>query len=226
MLSRSTGAMIQTIQATTFGAAALAILGGGGPAFAQTAAPAPSAPPATPASAAPSATGAQPTVDCGAKAALYAPSGKGPKVWVVRRGEMARDNPLRPLTPDRLVVLQVVVNGRLATAYGPDYDNLQQGAAPRDLERDAADPIRWVAAADGLPPGFRVVTPDGAVLFDGMRFAECTEAPKARVVSAPAPRRVDPDKPDRKAAEERSKPQPGLPQGAMDGLSLPGRGTN
>ncbi|WP_375459587.1 hypothetical protein [uncultured Enterovirga sp.] len=195
--------MIHTILPRGFGAAAATLLYGG-TAIAQAVPPA---------------------VDCGAKAALYAPPGKGPKVWVVRRGEMARENPLRPLTPERLVVLQVVVNGRLATAYGPDYDNLQQGGAPRDLERDAADPIRWQPGADGLPPTFRVVAQDGAVLFAGMRFAECVEPPKSRV-AAPAPRRADPDRPDRKAAEERSKPQPGLPQGAMDGLSLPGRGTN
>lgn len=164
-------------------------------------------------------------VDCGAKAGLYA-AAKGLKLWVTRRGEMSRENPLRPLSPERLVVLQVVVNGRSATAYGPDYDNLQQGGAARDLERDGTNPIQWQPAADGLPPALRVVGEDGAVLIDGMRFTECAEAPKARVV-APVRRPVaDPDKPDRKAAEERSRVRPGLPQGAMDGLSLPQRGSN
>lgn len=168
--------------------------------------------------------GAPPAADCGPKAGLYV-AAKGLRLWVTRRGEMGRENPLRPLSPERLVVLQVVVNGRTATAYGPDYETLQQGGAPRDLERDAADPIRWEPGADGLPPTLRVVGEDGAVLIDAMRFTECVEAPKARL-AAPSRPPADPDKPSRRAAEERSRPRPGLPQGAMDGLSLPQRGTN
>lgn len=162
-------------------------------------------------------------VQCGTKAAQYrTASAKGPKLWVLRHGEMTRDNPLRPLTPERLVVLQVVVNGRLASAFGPDHDHLQQGGAVQDLERDG-EPIRWAAGPDGLPPSLRVVAEDGRVLIDGLRFAECEAAPKARAVP-PAARAPSADAPNRKAAEERSRPRPGLPSGAMEGLTLPGRG--
>lgn len=164
------------------------------------------------------------TGDCGAKAGLYT-AAKGLKLWITRRGEMDRENVLRPLSKERLVVLQVVVNGRVATAYGPDYGNLRQGGAPRDLERDGQDPIRWEPGADGLPRVLRVVGEDGAVLIDALRFTECGDAPKARV-AAPARRRPDPDTPDRKAAEGRARERPGLPQGAMDGLSLSPRGNN
>lgn len=161
-------------------------------------------------------------VACGAKAALFATGPKGPRLWVVRHGEMQRDNPLRPLTPDRLVVLEVVVNNRLATAYGPDHGHLRQGGALRDLEQEAVEPIRWRAGPDGLPAGLRIVGEDGSVLLDGLRFLECADAPKARAV--PSAQRVQgSDRPDRKAAEERSRRRQGLPQGAMEGLSLPGR---
>lgn len=168
------------------------------------------------------------TPSCSPKAALYAVE-KGAKVWITRRGRMEFENPLRPLTPERLVVYQVVVNGRIATAYGPDASLLRQGGAPQQLEREVA-PIKWQGGADGLPGELRIVAEDGRVLVGALRFVECAEAPSAKVV---APRRPDPK--SSAAADGRAAPtaaernaarqRPGFPQGAVEGLTLPqGRG--
>ena len=161
--------------------------------------------------------GATSPPDCGTRDALYV-ADKGLQVWVTRRGTMTlAENPLRPLSHDEVMVLEVVVKGRLATAWGPDFDNLRQGNAPRDLEREGAKPIRWEAGATPYPPSIRVVGEDGRVLFGPMRFDQCGEAPAGRAVAAPAARA------SRRASDKtgRSRDSPRLPQGAIPSLSLP-----
>lgn len=165
---------------------------------------------------------------CADKAALYA-TDKGLQVWVMRRGSMERDNPLRPLSRDRLIVLQVAVNGRLASAYGPDFGNLRQGAAPQQLEREGAGQILWDAGLAELPAAIRVVAEDGSVLFGPIRFGGCVDPPQ---VAAPAPRRSDtktgPDRragPDRRTGGATGDPSR-LPQGALPSLSIPRNADN
>ena len=170
---------------------------------------------------------------CGAQAALFS-ADRGLKVWVTRRGAAERDNPLRPLTPDRLVVLQVVVNGRLATAVGLDYDSLHQGRAPPQVERDMSQPIRWEPSVDGMPGLFTIVADDGTVMIGPMRFAECADAPAAKTVTAPASK-TDPKGVRRQSREPRAgeprtgeaaADRPNLPKGAIPSLSLPKGATN
>lgn len=191
----------------------------GSPALAQ-GAPAPVVPtPETfvPASPAPE------TQACGAQAARYATE-KGFALWVTRRGTMLQENPLRPLTPARFVILQVVVNGRLATAFGPDYARLQQGFSPGDLEKDGAAKISWVEGADELPPTIQVVGDDGGALFGPMRFVACGEAPKTKVAASPRPTpKPEPRPKGRNTAggPDRDKVAPRMPEGALPGLSIP-----
>lgn len=156
---------------------------------------------------------------CGAQAAKYA-TDKGLAIWVTRRGTMVQENPLRPLTASRFVILQVVVKGRLATAYGPDYGHLQQGYSPRDLEKDGAASISWAEAADDLPDGIQVVADDGRALFGPMRFVSCGEAPLTKVTASPKPApKAEPSGAARRTAAD--KPSPRMPQGALPGLSIP-----
>lgn len=204
--------------------ATLAILVLGSPALAQ-GAPAPATPaleppaPVTPAPASP----APETQACGTQAARYATE-KGFALWVTRRGTMLQENPLRPLTPARFVILQVVVNGRLATAFGPDYARLQQGFSPGDLEKDGAAKISWVEGADELPPTIQVVGDDGGALFGPMRFVACGEAPKTKVAASPRPTpKPEPRPKGRNAADrlDREKIVPRMPEGALPGFSIP-----
>jgi hypothetical protein len=163
--------------------------------------------------------------ECGGKAALYA-AGKV-QVWVTRRGTLQEDNPLRPLSPATLTVLQVVVNGRSATAFGPDFEHMRQGGAPARLAEAAGHPITWDSGPQNCPAAFRVVAEDGRVLLGPLTFQSCGDAPAA---AAEAPVRASRPR-ARPAGEGRRNEgeagdRPGLPQGAIPsggkgGLSLP-----
>ena len=197
-----------------FGLAA-AMLGsslGGGPASAQAPEPVPAERPrvASPA-------------ECEGKAALYT-AGKI-QVWVTRKGSMREDNPLRPLSPETLTVLQVAVNGRLASAVGRNFDQMRQGDAPNRLQEASGYPIVWDENAQSFPTSFRVVAEDGRLRLGPLVFQSCGDAPAA-VAEKPRPPRAT----SRSAGEGRRGDsggnRPGLPQGAIPsngsgGLSLP-----
>lgn len=165
-----------------------------------------------------------PEPSCAGKAALFQTE-KGLKLWVVRRGEMKLpENPLRPLSDEHALVLQVVVNGRSATAFGPDFANLRQGGAARDVERQGVEPIRWEDGSAPLPDQLRVVAEDGSVLIGPMRFAGCEDPPAAKAVAPVAAARLAPgagQRSKKKVAEPAGREPPGMPQGAINGLSLP-----
>jgi hypothetical protein len=161
--------------------------------------------------------------ECTSRAAVY--TSGNVRVWVLRRGTMTEDNPLRPLSRDQVIVLQVVVNGRSATAFGPSYESMRQGGAPARLEEASGNPIVWERGLQALPDSFRIVSEDGRLLLGPLNFESCGDAPAA---AAEKPARAQP-KAER--GEGRRSPQadgsrPGLPQGAIPsggrgGLSLP-----
>lgn len=157
------------------------------------------------------------STECGSAAGLY--SGRGGKLWVTKRGTMVEDNPLRPLSRDDLVVLQVHVNRKLATAYGPDLDNLRQGGSPQALEQASGHPIVWGPEALPMPRSLRVVAEDGAVLLGPLEFQSCG-TPPAVSTSTTAPPRATGQKPERRRpapprAAETPRPNLSLPQGAI-----------
>lgn len=149
------------------------------------------------------------TLSCSGRAGLYGRE-KGLKVWVLRQGSMQeRSNPLRPLSRDRILVLEVVANGRLATAFGPDAANLTGGGAAPELER-LNSPIRWSPPGDQFPDTIRVISADGSPVIGPLPFRECSDAPKA------APARVA--RPAASASNAGSgtyAPAVALPQGAI-----------
>ena len=166
-------------------------------------APATAAPAMTPAAVTPSALPPVPaaprpdlTVACAEKAALY----EGPKnfsVWVTRTGLIVVENPLLPLTPDSARVLQVVIAGKVATAYGPDLFALRRGGAPAVLEGSKGGSIRWDATPTPLPDTLNIVSEAGQPLAQ-LAFQSCGEAPvvkAAPVAKAKAAPRPKPGKP-------------------------------
>lgn len=162
------------------------------------------------------------TVQCEARAALY----EGPKdftLWVTRTGLIVVENPLRPLTPETTRVLQVVIAGKAATAYGPDLYALRRGGSPGGLEAMLGAPIRWDGTPTALPDTLNIVSETGQSLAQ-LGFRECGEAP---AVKAPPVAAKDKAK-SKERAKERTKARAGAAPGTRDssvrtppGLNLP-----
>lgn len=113
------------------------------------------------------------------------------ELWVTRSGSITIDNPLRPLTPDVTRVLQVVIGGKVATAYGPDLQSLRRGAGPTVLEGVIGGAVRWDASLVTLPDTLPILSDSGDVLA-AFTFRACGTAPAARTLAAPKPRRTAP----------------------------------
>lgn len=153
------------------------------------------------------------TVACAEKAALY----EGPNnfsVWVTRTGLLVVENPLRPLTPETSRVLQVVIAGKAATAYGPDLFALRRGGAPAALEGATGGSIRWDATPTPLPDTLNVVSDAGQPLAQ-LAFQSCGEAP---ALKAPPVAKAKGAAKDRSAA--RPKAHKAAPAGPP-GIPLP-----
>ena len=134
---------------------------------------------------------AAPAVACDPGQAVRYDAPAGADLWVTRTGTITVDNPLRPLTPDTTRVLQVVVGGKLASAYGPDLAALRRGAAPAVLEGVLGGAIRWDPALAALPDPLTLVSDTGEPVA-AMRFRACGEAPAARALPAPKAQRIAP----------------------------------
>ncbi|WP_156648116.1 hypothetical protein [Methylobacterium sp. Leaf88] len=163
------------------------------------------------------------TVQCEARAAVY----EGQKdfvVWVTRTGAVVVENPLRPLTPETTRVLEVVIAGKAATAYGPDLFALRRGGSPAALGALLGAPVRWDAVPAPLPDTLNIVSDTGKSLAQ-LGFRECGEAPA--VTRAPVAAGNEAAKPS-KTPVKRVRPKVAKESGsgssgakAPPGLSLP-----
>lgn len=174
--------------------------------------------PAAPApdmSAAPPAAEPSPTQPCGARAARFE-GGKGFKMVITRAGQVRTTNPLRPLTPEVNEVLQVVIAGKVATAYGPDFATLRRGSGPAAIEAMLGGPIRWQPALPELPDPMTIVSEEGAPLAQ-LAFRACETPPAVRAPppKAEARKKAPARRAAPKAAAEKTPPGFSLPQGAI-----------
>ncbi|WP_156376220.1 hypothetical protein [Methylobacterium sp. Leaf117] len=163
------------------------------------------------------------TVLCETKAALY----EGPKdfaVWVTRTGTIVVENPLRPLTPESTRVLEVVIAGKAATAYGPDLFALRRGGSPVALGALLGAPVQWDATPVPLPDTLNIVSEAGQSLAQ-LGFRECGTAPAVK--SPPVATKDGAGKPAKKPrpkvardaggnAGAKAPPGLSLPQGAIE----------
>ncbi|MCJ2096004.1 hypothetical protein MKK67_26425 [Methylobacterium sp. J-072] len=173
-------------------------------------APDPSAPPApdlTPAAA------PNPVQPCGARAARYE-SGKGFTMVITRAGQVKTTNPLRPLTPEVNEVLQVVIAGKVATAYGPDFTTLRRGTAPAAIEAMLGGPIRWEPTLPTLADPIAIVTEEGSTLAQ-LTFRTCEDPPAVKVAPKPQAKKKAPAKRPAPKAVEKAPPGFSMPQGAI-----------
>ncbi len=116
---------------------------------------------------------------CPAPQAAEFTGDKGFRLWVTRQGSMTWSNPLRPLSPETVQVLQVVIRNKLATAYGPDLSGLRRGPSPAALEAQNGATIQWAGAPEGLPRTLRILADDGGQVLAELAFQACGDAPKA-----------------------------------------------
>lgn len=123
---------------------------------------------------------------CPAPQAPAFAGGKGFRLWVARQGTMALTNPLRPLSPETVQVLQVVIRNKLATAYGPDLSGLRRGPAPAALEAQNGAVIQWAGNLGDLPRTLRILADDGGQVLAELAFEACGDAPKV-AEQKPAP---------------------------------------
>ncbi len=186
--------------------------------------------PAAPAAAAPATPGqidpraasptpaAGPTLEqpCGTQAARFE-SAKGFKMVITRAGQVRTTNPLRPLTTEVNEVLQVVIAGKVATAYGPDFTTLRRGGAASGVEAMLGSPIQWEPTLPTFPDPIAIVTEEGTPLAQ-LTFRACEAPPAVKAPKVPkaearkkAPRHAAP----KAAAAPKTPPGFSMPQGAI-----------
>lgn len=141
--------------------------------------------PVKPSAAPPTLAAAPPGPACEEQAARFE-NGKGFSLFAIRSGEVRIDNPLRPLTPDSTSVLEVIVGGKRASLYGPDYASLRRGGPPGALQASLGAPITWAPTLPALPGQIGIVAEDGTPLAS-LVFRACEPAP---VVAPEPPPRV------------------------------------
>jgi hypothetical protein len=165
---------------------------------------------------------------CGARAALYTDE-KGGAVWVTRKGQILHENPLRPLSKERVFVLEVMIAGKLATAYGPDASSLLRGGPPESVEKTFGEKIEWGNSDGAMPEHLQIVESAGEVLAR-LRFKECGDAPRQQRPeqaktpprtpspdAKPVPRKAPAEVPAREQqAKPSAKPLPIAPTAASD----------
>lgn len=154
---------------------------------------------------------------CPAPQAAEFGGGKGFRLWVTRQGAMTWSNPLRPLSPETVQVLQVVIRNKLATAYGPDLSSLRRGPSPAALEAQNGATIQWAGTPDSLPRTLRILADDGGQVLAELAFQACGDAPKvAEPKPVPTARKGGSKATQSKAAKAASPPAEGAPADAAD----------
>ena len=150
---------------------------------------------------------------CGARAARYE-SGKGFNMVITRAGQVRVANPLRPLTPEVTEVLQVVIAGKIATAYGPDFATLRRGTAPAAVEAMLGGSIQWQPTLPTLADPIAIVSEEGTPLAQ-LTFRACEEAPAVKAAPKPQAKKKVPAKRPAPKAAEKTPPGFSMPQGAI-----------
>ena len=147
---------------------------------------------------------------CVGSSAIYW-AGSGPRVHVVRRGAVSEQKPLEPESGTReSVVLEVLINAKAATAFGPSFDEMRRGGPPKQLEDETGSPIRWSTDLAGLPVTLNVMAEDGPQVVARLRFEGCGSRLAKSRERGPRARKTDPS-----SAPKRDSAPTALPQGAI-----------
>jgi hypothetical protein len=147
---------------------------------------------------------------CVGRSAIYW-AGSGPRVHVVRRGAVSEQKPLDPEGGTReSVVLEVLINAKAATAFGPSFDEMRRGGPPKQLAEETGSPIRWSSDLAGLPLTLNVMAEDGPQVVARLRFEGCGSR-----LAKPRERNGRALKTDPSSAPKGDSAPTALPQGAI-----------
>ena len=138
----------------------------------------------------------------------------GPKVQVLRHGSFRQRKALEPEgASTEAVVVEVRIEGKSASAYGPSFDRLQRGPASQELEQEVGDRIRWRDGPASLPPALVILSDEGSEVVARLRFEGCGTGSAG---SAGCPRRSKQQTPTWQANPPASGiPSRTLPRGAI-----------
>jgi hypothetical protein len=121
----------------------------------------------------------------------------------VRRGSINQDAVSGALPS---LVLQVNINGKIATAYGPGFQEMRRAGPPQQLEEETGGKIEWEKGLRALPGIILIVSEDGPEVIARLQFIGCATA-RNRPTRAKAP------KPSTNLEEQA--PPRALPRGAI-----------
>lgn len=138
-------------------------------------------------------------VACEQKAALYA-AANGFRLWITRRGTLAYVNSLKDPPEQRDAILEVSINGNLASLRGEDPGRLTRGGAPQEVAAGVQGALAWEGKLERLPRVLQVLSETGGGVAAHLAFQECGTAPRTRA-PRPPPQPTQPSRP--------------LPQGAL-----------
>lgn len=116
-------------------------------------------------------------VACAPKSPLYS-ADNGFRMWVMRRGNLA------PGGAEPRIVLQVNIDGSLATTHGPDFARMQTAGAAAQLEQQSGGRIAWDSKLGPLPETIEIVAEGSTDVVSKLRFKECGTPPKGKAEQA------------------------------------------
>jgi hypothetical protein len=152
------------------------------------------------------------TVGCPGAAVFSA--GGGPEVHVMRVGTLDQRNPLAPLTDAQpATVLEVKIRGKLAAAYGPNFQELRRAGPPQDLERELGNAIEWKSNLAELPRNMLILGSEKAEVIARLQFVKCLAIPKAR---PPREERVKAPSAKPPSTSRQERPALPIPRGTLE----------
>jgi hypothetical protein len=102
-------------------------------------------------------------------------------VHVVRVGTLDQRNPLAPRTnAPALIVLEVRIRGKAASAYGTTFHELRRSGPPDDLERDYGNAIQWERTLSTVPQELLILAEEQGEVVAKLRFLKCSAPPNPR----------------------------------------------
>ena len=151
---------------------------------------------------------------CGRNPAIYW-AGAGPRVQVLRHGTFRQRKALEPEgASTEAVAIEVRIERKSASAYGPSFDQLRRGPASQKLEQEVGDRIRWRDGLADLAPALVILSDESSEVVAHLKFEGCgTASARPRERARPSTQQAPASHANPPASGTRPRT---LPQGRLD----------